>query len=88
LPELKTFILPGGVSAAGFLHIARTVCRRLERMMVKHLEEEGEIHQNSLVFINRLSDYLFVVARYCNFKSGIEDVKWYSRAKGKESRAS
>jgi cob(I)alamin adenosyltransferase len=85
LPVLKTFILPGGTSASSFLHLGRTVCRRLERLMVGSKEAGAEIFENSLVFINRLSDYLFVAARYCNYKSGIDDVKWYSRAKGKQS---
>jgi cob(I)alamin adenosyltransferase len=83
LPPLKTFILPGGCLEARFLHLARTICRRLERLLVRYQESGGEVLPNSLVFINRLSDYLFVAARLCNFQSGIEDVKWYSRAKGK-----
>ncbi|MDX1957556.1 MAG: cob(I)yrinic acid a,c-diamide adenosyltransferase [Leptospiraceae bacterium] len=81
LPVLKTFILPGGARDAGYLHLARTVCRRLERGMVRHREEGGEIFDPSLIFINRLSDYLFVAARFSNLQAGIEDVKWYSRAK-------
>ena len=83
LPELKSFILPGGSKAASFLHVSRTLCRRLERMMVTSKESGGEIFESSLIFVNRLSDYLFVLARYLNFQEGQEDIKWFSRAKAK-----
>ncbi len=75
MPELKNFILPGGSLPAAFLHQARTVCRRAERMSVRLAETEntGEL---PVVFLNRLSDYLFTAARYANHLAGIEDIKW------------
>lgn len=74
LPPLNSFILPGGTTAAGFLHVARTVCRRAERNLVK-LAQEAEVNENLMIFMNRLSDFLFTLARMTNFLSGIEDVK-------------
>lgn len=62
LPELKNFILPGGHPISSYCHIARTVCRRAERAAVK-LSEEVEFDETVITFINRLSDYLFVLAR-------------------------
>ena len=85
LPPLKTFILPGGHMASAWAHIARTICRRAERRMIGLFQESDtaassatvpEHVQNVLVYINRLSDYLFVVARYCNHIVGTEDVPW------------
>lgn len=75
LPELKNFILPGGSTFAGYTHVARTVCRRSERR-VSIISKKGNIQKNVLIFVNRLSDYLFVLARYINFKAGIEETKW------------
>jgi len=63
LEPLKFFILPGGGKAATFLHVARTVCRRAERQMVL-LNEKEEIRPELVKYLNRLSDYLFVMARY------------------------
>ncbi len=82
LVQLKQFVLPGGSKSASTLHVARTKCRELERLMVKAKESGLEIFENSLVYINRLSDYLFVAARFCNFEEGIADITWTSRAKG------
>jgi cob(I)alamin adenosyltransferase len=82
LPELKHFILPGGHLSASLAHMARTVCRRTERRvieMVDHQEGESgptEAVQPILVFLNRLSDYLFVLARWCNHYHGQGDVQW------------
>lgn len=76
LAPLKNFILPGGDRAASFAHVCRTVCRRLERMMVKRDEQSGDLPDFSLVFINRLSDYFFSLARFVNFKSQHEEVIW------------
>ncbi|MCB1189308.1 MAG: cob(I)yrinic acid a,c-diamide adenosyltransferase [Leptospiraceae bacterium] len=81
LPPLKNFILPGGSKAAAFLQFSRTICRRLERMMVTAQEEQQEIFDQSLIFVNRLSDYLFVAGRTANLEEGIEDIKWLSRTK-------
>ena len=82
LPELKHFILPGGHLSASFAHMARTVCRRTERRTVELVRQEEaeteaiETMENILVFLNRLSDYLFVVARHCNHVGGHADVLW------------
>lgn len=81
LPELKEFILPGGHLTAAWSHIARTVCRRTERHLVSFLERsfQGEIpdpYSNAQIYLNRLSDYLFVIARYCNQLQGQSDKPW------------
>jgi cob(I)alamin adenosyltransferase len=75
LEELRNFILPGGSKSASILHVCRTVCRRSERLVVNLMQKE-ELNKNIVIFMNRLSDFFFVVARYENFVSGIEDVKW------------
>lgn len=75
LPELRNFILPGGSSESAWLHIARTICRRAERRVVE-LSQKEEINANIVVFLNRLSDFLFVMARYINYTKHIEDVIW------------
>ncbi len=81
LPELKGFILPGGHVTAAWSHIARTVGRRTERRLVAFLENafEEEIpdqYHNAQIYLNRLSDYLFVIARYCNHLQGLSDKLW------------
>ena len=81
LTELKGFILPGGHMTAAWSHIARTVCRRIERHMVSFLAEyfQGEIpeqYRNAQIYLNRLSDYFFVVARLCNHLSGTAEKLW------------
>ena len=78
LAPLKTFILPGGSLAASHLHIARVVCRRAERLVVA-LQDESEATKSSIAYLNRLSDYLFVAARFANLKFGVEDVPWTRR---------
>jgi cob(I)alamin adenosyltransferase len=75
LAPLKSFILPGGTAAAAQLHVARTVCRRAERLVVA-LQDDHPATQSSIAYLNRLSDYLFVAARYANHKRGVEDVPW------------
>lgn len=76
LPPLKSFILPGGSPASAYLHLARTVCRRAERLMVALKDKEGEgVTEPSLKYVNRLSDYLFVAGRDANDK-GASDVLW------------
>ncbi len=75
LEELKSFILPGGSKSAAHLHICRTVARRAERA-VGSLKNSVEIGDNILIFLNRLSDLFFVLARYENKVSGNPDVKW------------
>ncbi len=75
LEPLKTFILPGGDPAAATLHIARTVCRRAERRATA-LAAEEEVSGAAVVYLNRLSDLLFVVARWVNRERGVGDVGW------------
>jgi cob(I)alamin adenosyltransferase len=76
LAPLRSFILPGGTAAAAHLHVARTVARRAERLMVELSREPGEtVSPPALKYINRLSDFLFVAARYANGK-GAGDVLW------------
>jgi cob(I)alamin adenosyltransferase len=75
LPALTNFILPGGSPAAAQLHVARTVCRRAERLVVA-LQEHEAIGDHALIYLNRLSDFLFTLARYENLQAGIPDVTW------------
>ena len=76
LAPLKSFVLPGGSPAAAYLHLARTVCRRAERIMVELKDRPGEtVTDASLRYVNRLSDFLFVAGRYANDK-GARDVLW------------
>ncbi len=75
LPGLKSFVLPGGSKGAALLHVARTVCRRAERLTVA-LQRQEEVPAPILVFLNRLSDYLFVLSRYVNHVLGREEVLW------------
>ncbi|MDZ7765317.1 MAG: cob(I)yrinic acid a,c-diamide adenosyltransferase [Melioribacteraceae bacterium] len=75
LPDLKHFILPGGTKGASFLHAARTICRRAERNVIK-LSKNENIGENILIYLNRLSDFLFVLARYENHISQTPDVEW------------
>ena len=74
LEPLTSFVLPGGSSPAAYLHQARTVCRRAERVCVA-LAAEQPINPAALTYLNRLSDFLFVAARWCN-DQGAADVKW------------
>ncbi len=77
LAPLKCFILPGGHIAASWAHVARTICRRAERRMLEIPSGSDGINkdmENVFVYINRLSDYLFVMARYCNHIAGRNDI--------------
>lgn len=77
LEPLTHFILPGGTAAAAHLHVARTVCRRAERRVVHLHHQPGEaVAAPLIVYINRLSDLLFVLARLANRRAGVEDVVW------------
>ena len=77
LPKLKNFVLPGGSLTAGHLHVARTVCRRVERKLVHFKLKSGEsLPENSLIFLNRLSDYFFMLSRYVNFKENVNEIEW------------
>lgn len=78
LPEMKSFILPGGSVAISSLHIARCVCRRAERSCVR-LQEEEPVNPIVIQYLNRLSDYLFILARYTGFLAGIADTPWRPR---------
>jgi cob(I)alamin adenosyltransferase len=76
LAPLRSFILPGGTPVAATMHLARTVCRRAERIMVELKDQPGEtVTEASLQYVNRLSDFLFVAGRYANGK-GSRDVLW------------
>ncbi|HEV7503646.1 MAG TPA: cob(I)yrinic acid a,c-diamide adenosyltransferase [Thermoanaerobaculia bacterium] len=79
LTPLENFILPGGTPGAAQLHVARTVCRRAEREVI-HLSRQEPIGPWVVRYLNRLSDALFVMARYENLKRGEQDVLWDSRA--------
>ena len=82
LPMLKEFILPGGTREAALAHVARTVCRRDERMLVALAGAES-ISPPSRIYLNRLSDLLFVLARVLNREAGVSDVLWRKdRARG------
>jgi len=73
LEPLRSFILPGGLPSATYLHLARTICRRAERLIAELMDKEGEqVSADVLQYVNRLSDYLFVAARYANDKGAIE----------------
>jgi cob(I)alamin adenosyltransferase len=75
LPELKTFIPPGGHTASAQAHVARTVCRRAERRVVQLArQEQAEGLTEIYIYLNRLADYLFTCARWCNKESGEEDI--------------
>jgi cob(I)alamin adenosyltransferase len=75
LSPLTSFILPAGTPAAAHLHLARTVCRRAERTLVALIEQDDTVSNAALKYLNRLSDLLFVAARYANGK-GEADVLW------------
>jgi len=82
LPRLSQFILPGGHPAACWSHVARCVCRRAERHTVRALREAAlaeDTTSGALVYLNRLSDYLFVLARYCNLATNTPETPWEHR---------
>lgn len=78
LPELRNFILPGGSNAISFCHIARCVCRRAERLSV-HLSEQSQVDEKVNIYLNRLSDYLFVLARKIGNDNQIPENQWIAR---------
>ncbi|MDR0228084.1 MAG: cob(I)yrinic acid a,c-diamide adenosyltransferase [Flavobacteriaceae bacterium] len=78
LPQMTHFVLPGGHTTVSFCHIARCVCRRAERLSV-HLNELEPVDESVLMYLNRLSDYLFVLARKLTFDLHAEEVKWIPR---------
>ena len=76
LGPLRSFVLPGGTPAAAYVHLARTVCRRGERLMVELADKPGEeVSAAALKYVNRLSDFLFVASRFLNRK-GTDDILW------------
>ena len=78
IPDLKFFILPGGHQTISYCHIARCVCRRAERITV-HLAEDSEVELIVIKYINRLSDFLFVLGRKFSQDLGVEEIAWKSR---------
>ncbi|MEM7625518.1 MAG: cob(I)yrinic acid a,c-diamide adenosyltransferase [Planctomycetota bacterium] len=81
VPAMQHFVLPGGSEAAARLHVARTVCRRAERMCVA-LTHHEPIGDHVIVYLNRLSDLLFAMARRANQLAGVSDVPWIAPGKG------
>jgi cob(I)alamin adenosyltransferase len=79
LPEMKSFILPGGAPVVSFAHVARCVCRRAERLCVHMQADEMEVEYLVIKYLNRLSDYLFIVARYLGHLQNAEEIKWEAR---------
>ncbi len=81
LPEMRSFILPGGNIASSTCHVARCVCRRAERICVA-MQEEGEFIQAIVIkYLNRLSDFLFTLCRYINYINNTKEVLWTARIK-------
>lgn len=80
ISELHHFILPGGTPAGSALHIARTVCRRGERLLAELDASEGGVNPDALRFANRLSDYLFTLARWANQRAGCAETPWVGSA--------
>jgi len=81
LPPLKHFILPGGHPAAAALHVARTICRRAERETIEAAESES-ISVEAIHYLNRLSDFFFVLARWVNHEAGVADAEWIPVERG------
>src|SRR5215218_2971382 len=79
LPPMKSFILPGGHVTVSSIHICRTVCRRAERLLVVMQEHQLFVAPKVIQYLNRLSDYLFTLARYAAEKLGVEEVPWKAR---------
>lgn len=76
LPPLRLFILPGGCRGAAYAHVCRTVCRRAEREILRLADSGADVDEQVLAYVNRLSDYLFVLARKLNVDSGTDEVVW------------
>ncbi len=79
LPEMKSFILPGGHVAVSTTHIARCVCRRAERLCVNMQEHDQFVEPLVIIYLNRLSDFLFVLARYVGFTLNVAEISWKPR---------
>lgn len=80
-PELERFILPGGAPAAASIHLARTVTRRAERLVVSLIKADPNVSETALQYLNRLSDYFFALARVINFRLNLKDVEYVRSAK-------
>lgn len=80
LPPLKHFILPGGSPSVSAAHLARTVCRRAERRCVS-LAQTSAVEDMIILYLNRLSDFFFVLARWLGAKDGVAEIKWMPRIK-------
>ena len=78
LPEMRSFILPGGHTTVSFCHLARCVCRRAERLTI-HLSEESFVSELVVKYLNRLSDYLFVLSRKLSHDLNAEEIPWKAR---------
>lgn len=78
LPKLTNFILPGGGEPASFLFMARTFIRRAERRVVS-LSEKEKVNSGVMVYLNRLSDYVYTLARFSNFREKIKETPWKSK---------
>jgi cob(I)alamin adenosyltransferase len=78
LPEMRSFVLPGGHTTVSYCHIARCVCRRAERITT-HLAEEEEVGELVLIYLNRLSDYIFVLSRKLTQDLGAQEIPWEAR---------
>jgi cob(I)alamin adenosyltransferase len=79
LPRLNNFILPGGCQASSFCHVARTICRRAERRIVE-LSEKNEVDSDLIKYVNRLSDYLFVLSRKVSMDQNAPEKLWSQEA--------
>ncbi len=75
LPELMHFILPGGHKVVSYCHVARTVCRRAERIAI-HLAEDFPVMEIDIRYLNRLSDYFFVLGRYYSMHYKVDEIRW------------
>lgn len=78
-PKVRAFVLPGGCQLSAFAHVARTMCRRAERRILA-LAEKEYVDPQLLAYVNRLSDYLFIAARYLNFVAGVAEIVWKPKA--------
>jgi cob(I)alamin adenosyltransferase len=76
---MKSFILPGGHTTVSSIHICRTVCRRAERLLVAMQEHQLFVEPKVIQYLNRLSDFLFTLARYAAQKLGVEEIPWKPR---------
>jgi cob(I)alamin adenosyltransferase len=82
LPPMKSFILPGGHPVVSSIHIVRCVCRRAERLAVTMQQADLFVDEKVIQYLNRLSDYLFTLARYVAQKLGAEEIPWKPRLNG------